>query len=1019
MNDNTSSDKPVTTDEKKIKIKSRYRKIICSISAVLLCGIFVLLGVLATDSGQRKVLALLDQWLDSLSIEQIEGGLQNGLELHNVQFHSDGVNISLAKARLQLDLTCLLKLNICLNDLTLHQPTIQIDSTKLDSSKPTASSNNKMAKVWLPVGVQVDRVQVQDLDLQLDQTQVRLANFTTAVHLNNHSGLTLLPTEIENLQLTLTSVPNKKILEKPTALKPTKAKSNAPIDWVKIEKQLARPLLDDLQTVELPLEIHIQGIKGKDWLYQQNDEKGIVQRITIPTVELQADATGYFVQLQKFDVQSSQGYLRAEGQVELQRDFPLQLSFLAALKEWRSGKERLLPASKLRLNASGNLKKQTALSFETQGVLNGKLSAKAQFNTPKTPFAIQLNIAKGQYPLIGEGEFKFNDVNLALKGDLFDYQVQLKGSASGTNIPQSTLNLQGFGKLTAAEIQSLNLTTSNGSANLNAKLNWHDGVEWNSTLSLDKLNVGAYLESLPAVLSGQLHSQGHMQWFRDKSPVLSASINGSQLSVIHKIDYRSFALGISQLTLAANLKNNNLALNSDIRLAEQGRINAILNLQDLAASRQLSGNLNIQDIKLSLANQLLKESETVNGDVIAALKFGGNLTQPTLNGSFNVRDIHARIRSLPFEINSGDLALNFTGRSSTLRGFIQTADSRLNWDGQANWQSLDDWRAQLRISADQFKVDIPSMAKLKISPNIEIKSSPKLLELGGEVDIPWARIEIDSLPDSAQEISKDEVLVDGNRRILKPKKNLKEIKAETASGMKIQSDLRIKIGDDVSFNAFGLKTNLKGLLALRQQDNILGLHGQVNLKRGRYASFGQDLLVRKGTITFAGDPSQPMISVEAIRNPETMEDTHITAGINVQGYADAPDVNIFTNPSMPQDQALSYLLTGRGLESDASAGGTVGAALLSMGLAKSGKIVGGIGEAFGIQDLSLGAQGSGNNSKVTISGNITPRLQVKYGVGLFDGLAEFTMRYRLMPRLYLQSVSGVAQAVDLLYRFEF
>ena len=88
-------------------------------------------------------------------------------------------------------------------------------------------------------------------------------------------------------------------------------------------------------------------------------------------------------------------------------------------------------------------------------------------------------------------------------------------------------------------------------------------------------------------------------------------------------------------------------------------------------------------------------------------------------------------------------------------------------------------------------------------------------------------------------------------------------------------------------------------------------------------------------------------------------------------------------------------------------------------MGKSGKLVGGIGETFGIQDLNLGTAGVGDSSKVVVSGNITPRLQVKYGVGLFDGLAEVTLRYKLMSQLYLQSVSGVNQAFDILYQFDF
>ncbi len=214
---------------------------------------------------------------------------------------------------------------------------------------------------------------------------------------------------------------------------------------------------------------------------------------------------------------------------------------------------------------------------------------------------------------------------------------------------------------------------------------------------------------------------------------------------------------------------------------------------------------------------------------------------------------------------------------------------------------------------------------------------------------------------------------------------------------------------------------MQGLLAVKQEKGNLGLYGQIALKNGRYASFGQDLLIRKGEIAFSGLPSQPMLNIEAIRNPEAMENNNVVAGIKVIGLADSPNVEVFSEPSMPQDQALSYILTGRSLENSGETGssGSVGAALLGLGLGKSGKLVGGIGETFGIQDLNLGTAGVGESSKVVVSGNITPRLQVKYGVGLFDGLAEVTLRYKLIPQLYLQSVSGVNQAFDLLYQFDF
>ena len=43
--------------------------------------------------------------------------------------------------------------------------------------------------------------------------------------------------------------------------------------------------------------------------------------------------------------------------------------------------------------------------------------------------------------------------------------------------------------------------------------------------------------------------------------------------------------------------------------------------------------------------------------------------------------------------------------------------------------------------------------------------------------------------------------------------------------------LKIKIGDDVHLDAYGLKTNLNGLLSVKQDKGKLGLFGQINLKK--------------------------------------------------------------------------------------------------------------------------------------------------------------------------------------------
>lgn len=92
-------------------------------------------------------------------------------------------------------------------------------------------------------------------------------------------------------------------------------------------------------------------------------------------------------------------------------------------------------------------------------------------------------------------------------------------------------------------------------------------------------------------------------------------------------------------------------------------------------------------------------------------------------------------------------------------------------------------------------------------------------------------------------------------------------------------------------------------------------------------------------------------------------------------------------------------------------------ALIGLSISQSGRAVGAIGQAFGIQDLSLDTTGSGDESQVVVSGYLSPNLKVGYGVGVFSSIAELTLRYRLLQNLYVQVVSGGDQALNLLYSF--
>ena len=106
-------------------------KAVCIGSAVILVPVLGVAGALSFDAGQRGLIQLADKMLDSFSVEQIEGGLQNGLVLNNVRYQTAGIDTHIAQARLQLDFGCLLSREVCLRDFTLNKPTIAINTALL------------------------------------------------------------------------------------------------------------------------------------------------------------------------------------------------------------------------------------------------------------------------------------------------------------------------------------------------------------------------------------------------------------------------------------------------------------------------------------------------------------------------------------------------------------------------------------------------------------------------------------------------------------------------------------------------------------------------------------------------------------------------------------------------------------------------------------------------------------------------------------------------------------------------
>ncbi|WP_407333158.1 translocation/assembly module TamB domain-containing protein [Enterovibrio sp. 27052020O] len=527
-------------------------------------------------------------------------------------------------------------------------------------------------------------------------------------------------------------------------------------------------------------------------------------------------------------------------------------------------------------------------------------------------------------------------------------------------------------------------------------------------VSIVDFNLDIIQSFLPVTttLSGALNANADVAWKPNVLPTVKASVSLGKGQVVEQLD-QPFTLGWDKTLLNATLKDNKLNADLLIDVTNNGSISLNALMTNLSGKkRALQSTFDINAINLDLLTPLFGEESKFAGMLNGNVVINGDLNAPTANGSIKLTGLELQSQSAPVEVRQGNVAIALTGKQGSISGDIKTPDGDLVLSGDADWRDLNAWLASLNVKGERLKVVVPPIVALEVSPDMTLKATPQQIDVTGNVSVPWGRIVVESLPPSAVQVSSDVVILNDQ---------LKPVSENESSPITVNAQIAVNIGNDVRLEAFGLKTNLVGKLDVGSNSKGPSVSGEINLKEGTYRSFGQDLLIKKGQILFNGPPEQPYLQVEAIRNPNAINDG-VEAGIRVTGPADSPEVQVFSDPAMPQANALSYLTRGQNLDSE-SDGNAMTSMLIGLGLSQSGKLVGQIGEAFGVQDLSLDTSGSGDDEKVEVSGYILPGLQVKYGVGIFTSLPEFTVRYRLLSDLYVEAVSGADNAVDLLYQF--
>lgn len=533
-------------------------------------------------------------------------------------------------------------------------------------------------------------------------------------------------------------------------------------------------------------------------------------------------------------------------------------------------------------------------------------------------------------------------------------------------------------------------------------------------MSLTDLRAERMASFLPEgfVWDGSIEGDMQARWDQGQTPVAHARLlTGKGAVHLARDDAEPLTLRYDQLSL--ELDADETSVRPRLRLASadlgQGYLDAVIN--PYAEGKPLTGEVALSGLRLELLQPFFPALSVLTGRINGQGRLEGLLAKPRYWGNIELIDGRMALRNVPLAVDEMTARIDVKGDQAELSGQLKSGKGGAMLTGTGDW--ADEPRLVLNLRGERFELRQEPRLIAEVNPDLHLLLVPGRLDLTGTVRVPYARINVKELPRRTVALSQDVRMVetgDGQLRARASGRN---------QSFAIHADVELLLGNDVYFNGFGITGGLTGGLRLRQSpDKGLDASGEVGLdKEARYEAYGQRLKIRRGQLVFAGNIMQPGVDIEAIR---VVDDK--TVGIRVEGRANEPEATFFSEPSMAQEEILSYLILGAPLSSGvngANSNALFAAAALSLGARSGQGLTSGIGSMLGVQDLALSAAGSGDETQVKVSGYLSPDIFLSYGVGVFTPVNTITLRYQIRPRLYLEAASSLENALDLFYNFRF
>jgi|GEM_PF-2300695 len=531
---------------------------------------------------------------------------------------------------------------------------------------------------------------------------------------------------------------------------------------------------------------------------------------------------------------------------------------------------------------------------------------------------------------------------------------------------------------------------------------------------------------------------------------------------------QTFALGLQNLLVTGRIGQTGVSAAAqqpvDVQLQVQGSqlgqiegnlrstITRTKQGWSVSANAPLSGTAKMQINDIQWLSQLAGSGVTLRGELQAQAQLAGTMEKPTYAVQVNGKELQVALTELGMLLPNGILdasieknlvdtqfKLNKLRFSQTikvprsyqnLRGQL-TGLAELAWLNETGFVEasgvidLQSGRGSIATHWQRFPFLQTEESWLVASGEAQLTESEKLWSLTGQLIADAAYF---STPKQAPpQLSSDVVVL---------KKNEKRNVTKSA-GVQTNVDFNIKTGNNFVFVGRGLTTRLMGDIRVRiQNDGPVYATGSIQTVGGTYEGYGQQLAIERGILNFQGALDNPTLNVRALRRGLPVE-----AGVEVVGTVAKPEVRLISQPNVPDQDKLSWMILGRG--SDQTSGSDAGLLLTAANAIWGGdsgsNIPRKIAQTLGLDDISVSSSSSSPESQLpsqTVAGsinnnnmatdqifsvgkNITPDLVFSIERSLTDATNGIKLTWKLTRRFSVVVRAGSDTSLDGQYLFSF